>query len=133
MADTNPTAVAKRRYIIALCGCMAAYAVILIPAIWLLSHDVVAGPLRYAVALAPAVPIVFVWLTILRYWATTDELERRVMLESLGVAGAITALLAATYGFLEGAGLPHLSAWWTWTVFMASWLVGRLIVQRFYE
>lgn len=133
MNSSNPTTLAKRRYVLELVLCMLAYAVILILAIWMLRHIPLAGPLRYVVALAPVVPVVFLWLAILRYWGATDELERRVILESLGVAGAITALLAVTYGFLEGVGFPFLSAWWTWAVFMGAWLVGRIFVSRYYE
>lgn len=131
MKSTNPTAAANRSYIGEMAICMAAYIVVLVPAIWLLNRGL-EGPLKFAVALAPVVPIVFVFIAVLRYFGRTDELERRMLLESLGIAGIITALLAATYGFLENAGMPHLSAWYTWAVFMGSWLVGRIIVTRFY-
>jgi hypothetical protein len=131
MNTPNPTAAAGRRYTLEIVVCMIAYMAVLFPAIWLLNRGL-EGPAKFAVALAPVVPVIFVFVALVRYFARTDEFERRVLLESLGIAGVITALLAATYGFLEGAGLPHLSAWWTWAAFMASWLVGRLIVSRFY-
>ena len=131
MKTSNPTALANRTYIGELAICMVAYIAVLIPAIWLLNRGL-EGPLRFAVAIAPVVPIVFVFIAILRYFGRTDEFERRMLLESLGIAGMITALLAATYGFLENAGLPHLSAWYTWAAFMGAWLIGRLIVTRFY-
>jgi len=132
MKSTNPTAVANRSYIAEMAVCMVAYVAVLVPAIWLLNRGL-EGPLRVAVAIAPVVPIVFVFVAVLRYFGRTDEFERRMLLESLGIAGVITALLAATYGFLENAGLPHLSAWYTWAAFMGSWLIGRIIVARFYR
>ena len=132
MKSTNPTAVANRSYIAEMAICMVAYVAVLVPAIWLLNRGL-EGPLRVAVAIAPVVPIVFVFVAVLRYFGRTDEFERRMLLESLGIAGVITALLAATYGFLENAGLPHLSAWYTWAAFMGSWLIGRIIVARFYR
>jgi len=131
MKSSNPTAIANRRYLVEMALCMVAYIAVLVPAIWLLDRGLT-GPLRFVVAAAPVVPVVFVFLAVLRYFGRTDEFERRMLLESLGLAGVITALLAATYGFLENAGLPHLSAWFTWAAFMGSWLIGRLIVSRYY-
>jgi O-antigen/teichoic acid export membrane protein len=129
---SNPTAVANRRYVVQIVICMVAYIAVLFPAVWLLNRGL-EGPLKFVVAVAPIVPVAFVFLAVLRYFAATDEFERRVMVESLAVAGGITALLAVTYGFLQNAGLPYLSAWWTWTVFMASWLIARLLVSRHYD
>ena len=48
------------------------------------------------------------------------------------IAAAVTGLSSATYGFLELAGLPHLSAWVTWIVVMGSWAVARSVVARHY-
>ncbi|HEY8321944.1 MAG TPA: hypothetical protein VIG46_09180 [Candidatus Baltobacteraceae bacterium] len=132
MKSSNPTAVANRNYLVEMALCMGAYVAVLVPAIWLLDRGGLTGPLKFAVAAAPVVPVVFVFIALLRYFGRTDEFERRMLLESLGLAGVITALLAATYGFLENAGLPHLSAWFTWAAFMGAWLIGRLIVSRYY-
>ncbi len=132
MNAPNPTREATRRYTVEILVCMVAYLAILFPAIWALNSGIT-GPLRIVIALAPVVPVIFVFVAVLRYFAKTDEFERRVLLESLGIAGVMTALLAVTYAFLENAGLPHLSAWWTWAAFMGSWLIGRLIVSRYYN
>lgn len=132
MHATNPTALANRRYVLQLVVCMLAYVAVLVPAMWLLNHGIEGG-LKVAVAIAPAVPVAFVFLAVLRYFAATDEFQRRLMVESLAIAGGITALLAVTYGFLENAGLPYLSAWWTYTTFMAAWLIARLFVSRTYD
>ncbi len=132
MKSPNPTVAANRKYVLEIVICMVVYMAVLIPAIWLLNRGL-EGPLKFVVAIAPAVPVFFVFVAVLKYFGRTDEFERRVLLESLGIAGVITALLAATYGFLENAGLPHLSAWWTWATFMGAWLIGRLIVSRYYN
>jgi len=132
MHATNPTALANRRYVLQLVVCMLAYVAVLVPAMWLLNHGI-EGALKVAVAIAPVVPVAFVFLAVLRYFAATDEFQRRLMVESLAIAGGITALLAVTYGFLENAGLPYLSTWWTYTAFMAAWLIARLFVSRTYD
>jgi len=132
MKSSNPTAVANRRYVVEIVVCMLAYIAVLVPAMWLLNRGI-EGPLKLVVAIAPVVPVAFVFLAVLRYFAATDEFQRRLMVESLAIAGGITALLAVTYGFLQNAGLPYLSAWWTYTAFMAAWLIARLFVSRNYD
>ncbi len=132
MNPSNPTVAANRKYVLEIVISMLVYMAVLIPAIWLLNRGL-EGPLKFVVAIAPAVPVFFVFVAVLKYFGRTDEFERRVLLESLGIAGVITALLAVTYAFLENAGLPHLSAWWTWATFMGAWLIGRLIVSRYYD
>jgi hypothetical protein len=88
--------------------------------------------LRYAVALLPLIPVATLVPIFIGYYRNTDEFERRMQAESLAIAGGVTAMLSVTYGFLEMAGLPHLSAWWTWAVLMVSWAIARPIVGRFY-
>jgi hypothetical protein len=78
------------------------------------------GFVRYVLFLAPVVPVALLVPAIVRLLHDTDELERRVTTESLAIAAAVTALFAVTYGFLELAGLPHLSAWATWGVVMGE-------------
>jgi hypothetical protein len=36
-------------------------------------------------------------------------------------AGAVTAGLTFTYGFLEGAGFPKLSMFWVWGLMGGTW------------
>lgn len=133
MKQLNPTQAAGRRYLTQFFVFIAAYVAVLFAAIATVDALHPAGALRYAILLAPLVPVALLVPTILRYFVDTDEFERRVMTESLAIAAAVTALLAVTYGFLEVAGLPRPSAWLTWIVLMSAWAVARFLVGRHYQ
>jgi len=79
------------------------------------------------------IPAVFVFVSIVGYLLATDELVRRVAVDSLALAGGATALVAVTYGLLEGDGLPRPSAWWTYGVFMVSWIISSYFAWRRYR
>src|SRR5580692_9831432 len=116
----NPVKRVARRYYIEFGVSMAAYVAVIFVRHWLLH-----GPMRHAnhrwqiaIALLPVIPIIFVFAAIVRLVRGTDELYRRVCVDSLALAGGATALIAVTYGLIEGDYFPHLSAWWTYATFM---------------
>ena len=76
----------------------------------------------FAIALLPLLPSIFGFVAIVRLVLATDELQRRIIVNSLALAGGATALLAVTYGLIEGDDIPNPSAWCTYVVFMVSWL-----------
>ena len=57
----------------------------------------------------------------------TALLQRLRLLESLGIAFAITGALTFSYGFLETAGFPRLSMFTVWMVMGASWGAVNLV------
>lgn len=131
----NPVRRAFRRYLFEFGASMAAYVVVICIRHWLLF-----GPMREAgeewrtaVALLPFIPTVFVFAAVVRLLRRTDELYRRICIDSLAIAGGATALLAITYGLIESDQFPHLSAWWTYVTFMMAWLVAQFFVRRQYQ
>ena len=82
---------------------------------------------RYVVAVVPVLPAALVVYLFVRRLAQTDELQKRIQTEAFGFALAGTALLTFTYGFLEGAGLPHLN--WTFILPLIAvlWGVGTAV------
>lgn len=133
MKQLNPTSAAGRRYFIQAGMLAVAYVFVLFGAIAVVNEVHPTGIARYALLLAPVIPVGLLVPVIVRYFRDTDEFERRVMTESLAIAAAITALFSVTYGFLETAGLPHLSAWVTWAVVMISWAIARSVVASHYQ
>jgi amino acid transporter len=129
----NPTEVAAKRYKIQVAITMGAYCAILIASVDALNRFYPLGLLRYALILAPLVPVALLVPAVVRYFRESDELERRIVTEAFAIGAAVTAMLSVTYGFLENAGLPHLSAWWTWTVVMGASLAARLLLNRQYR
>src|SRR5487761_1314489 len=80
------------------------------------------APWRYVVAVVPVLPAALVVYLFVRRLARTDELQKRIQTEAFGFALGGTALLTFTYGFLEGAGMPHLN--WTFVLPLIAVLWG---------
>ena len=133
MNSENPTTVAKRRYLRDFLIVNVIYVLVLFATVTIVRHAGIEGALRYVLMLVPLVPVVLMLPILIRYLRETDEFERRLQTESLAIAAGVTALFSVTYGFLEVAGAPHLSAWWTWSIVMFSWGVARCFVGRRYE
>lgn len=131
MRVTNPTTRANRRYGIEFSVAIVLYMVVLFST--RVAFRAYHGPFETAIALAPMLPVILVFVAALRLFQGTDEFNKRLMADSLAIAGVITALLAATYGFVESDPLPRPSAWWTWTVFMVAWIVSRFVLRLRYR
>lgn len=67
---------------------------------------------RYIVALVPIAPAAMVLFLFVRRLGQLDELQKRIQTEAFGFSLGATALITFAYGFLEGAGMPHLN--WTY-------------------
>ena len=133
--SNNPVTRARRRYLIEFGISMAAYV-----AAMAVSRNLLHGSLRHAdrswqvaVALLPIIPTLLLFAAIIRFIRGVDERLRQIFIDSLAIAGGLTALLAVTCGLIEGDAFPPLSAWWTYSTFMAAWLVVSFFVRRRYQ
>ena len=133
--SVNPVTRAKRRYFVEFGVAMVAYVIVMMA-----SRTLLHGRLRdasdawqIAVAVAPIIPTLFVFIAVVRLLRRTDELYRQICVVSLAIAGGVTVLLAITYGLIQGGRFPHLSAWWTYSTFMTAWLIASFFVQRRYR
>ncbi len=115
-ASPHRSAQAGRRYAVRLTAAMSAYVVTVVAA---------------ALAL-PMVPAAFVALAVLRYTREADEMQRRIVLESLAAAFALGSLLTFGYGLLQVAGAPDVSWMYVWPVYAGSWLLFGLLARRRY-
>jgi hypothetical protein len=82
---------------------------------------------RTIVLLLPMAGFALMIRAIVRHVARIDEYQRLRMLESVGIAFAITGALTFSYGFLETAGFPRLSMFGVWIVMGASWGLVNLV------
>lgn len=123
---------AARSYVVEFLGAMVAYVVCLIVSLLLLqgNHD---APWRVPVALLPVVPAVFAVAAFVRYLGRTDELQRRIQLEGLGLSFGVTAILTFAYGFLENVGFPPISLLWVLPLMVALWGIGTGLAARRYR
>ena len=109
-----------------------AYLMILVGSVTVVSANPEAA-WRYWVAVLPVGPAaVVVWLVV-RQLGRLDEVQKRTQMQAIGLSMAATGLVTFGYGFLEGAGLPHMSATFVlplMAVFWAAGLVGLALRQR---
>jgi hypothetical protein len=79
---------------------------------------------KYWVAALPLVPAgIVIWLTV-RAMSRLDEVQKRMQMQAIGFALAATALITFGYGFLEGAGMPHLNWTFVLPLITALWGLG---------
>ena len=79
---------------------------------------------RFDVAALPVLPAgVVIWLTV-RALARLDEVQKRTQMQAVGFSIVATALLTFGYGFMEGAGLPHLNWTFVLPLMAAMWALG---------
>ena len=111
---------ANRKYRVELFSAMLAYMVMLFGSIYL-AKGMEDGLPRTLILVTPIVPLMLAIWAIARHFRRMDEFLRLRSLEGLAIAAAITAGLSLTYGFLESAGFPKLSAFWVWGVMGMAW------------
>ena len=115
-------------------ACLAAYVVLLVVSISLLSAEPrLDAAIRAAVALMPVPAAVAVILVAIREFLASDELEQRMQLVGLAVAFLGTLLVTFSWGFLEGIGFERLSGFATFGMLVAFYVAGLLAAQRRYR
>ena len=83
---------------------------------------------RYFVAALPVAPaVLLVWMFV-RALARLDEVQKRMQMQALGFSMAGTGLGTFAYGFLEGAGLPHLNGTLILPLMTLLWGVGVAVL-----
>jgi hypothetical protein len=122
---------ARRAFVIQFGSAMLAYFVVLFVSVALIQRDP-QSPWRYALAVAPVVPVFFALLGVTRLLGNLDELQRRIQLEALGFGFAATSMLTFAYGFLEDVGFPMLSYGWILPLMAMCWGLGLGLVSRRY-
>jgi len=115
-----------RAYLTELFVSITVYAVLLVGSI-LIARPMADSLLRTVLLLLPMLGFALMIRAIVRHVARIDEYLRRRLLESTGIAFAITGALTFSYGFLETAGFPRLSMFSVWMVMGASWGLVNLV------
>jgi O-antigen/teichoic acid export membrane protein len=109
---------------------MAGYAVVLVLAIAVGGLDGT-SPWRFAWALAPVVPVLFMVRAVYRHVRRVDEYQRGLLLQGFAVGFAVMCATAITLGLLEAAGLAFEgSAWVVYAAGMVSWGIASGIASR---
>ena len=123
---------ASKRYLIEFGSALTAYAGLLALSIYLLGPNP-SGWRATLVVLLPMLPAAAMCWAVVRQLRRSDELQRRMQLEALGLAFAGTALITFSYGFLELVGWPKLSMFAVWPLMAMLWIIGGVLASRRYR
>lgn len=135
MASTSSISPAARRYMRRFAPAMLAYVVVLIASIYALDQLHLTGPLLWAAAIAPSLPILAV-IAVMGLYLTeeTDEVPRAVAVQSMLWGIGISLAVATVWGFLENADLaPHLSSFLMFPLFCAAMGLSQPFIWRRYR
>jgi hypothetical protein len=83
---------------------------------------------RFLAAALPVVPAVLLVWMVVRALARLDEVQKRMQMQALGFSMAGTGLGTFAYGFLEGAGLPHLNGTLILPLMTLLWGLGVVVL-----
>ncbi|WP_115529421.1 MULTISPECIES: hypothetical protein [Xanthomonas] len=133
--DSAPPALV-RRYHTELAPPMLAYVVVMLCWRHLLA-SVDANWMRVLIALLPALLLMFVVRAVARFVHDSDEMQRRIELESIAIAAGLVSLAYMTAGFLQSAQLiavPAAAAMiWVFPVLCITYGFTKAINARRYQ
>ena len=126
-AAAGCTTPAMRRYTRRAMVMSFGYVLTLFAALGTTRHITIEGPLLWAFALLPTVPIIgLIWAIARLLIEETDEFQRMRMVRASLIASGLVLVAATLWGFLEMFGLvPHV---WLWAVF-PLWALGLGVGQ----
>jgi len=131
----NSVSPAGRRYLKRFFPLMAAYVAAIFGVTWLFAAHPPEGPLRYALAVLPALPVIgVIWAVGAYLHEETDEYVRmRLAVTSLYATGA-TLAAACVWGFLEQfETVPHVPLYYAFVFYWAAFgliQVGQKVLGR---
>ena len=124
---------AMRRYMREFFLAMGIYVVFLLTSVTLLNKYDFARGWQIVISLAPALPVVFVMIAIMRLLVDSDELQQRVNLMATTFAAVLTGLITFSYGFLENVGFPKLPTFAIFPMLFVFWGIGLSYFRWRYE
>jgi hypothetical protein len=134
MSDAVPKSLI-RRYYREMGWAMGAYVAVML--VWKRLLDLVSDTwLRVVVALLPALLVVWVMRAFVRYVRDSDEMQRRIELESGAVAGLMVSAGYMAAGFLQSADLIAVPAkvamLWVFPMLCFTYGIAKVVISRRY-
>lgn len=121
----------KRSYIIGISVTMTLYVIGLFGSIYVIK--MLAPPLwvRYALALAPSIPIGLSILVFLNYIKNLDEYMSAITLKTFVTATGLTLFFATLWGFMQNfADAPSVELWLTYPAFWFFYGISCLFIRQ---
>ncbi|MFT4248875.1 MAG: hypothetical protein QM581_12750 [Pseudomonas sp.] len=133
--DDRASSALTRRYRRELVPALLAYVAVML--VWRHVLDGLAATwLRVLVALLPALLVLWVIRAKVRYVRDSDELQRRIELESAGIAAGLVGGGYMVASFLQSAGLIDVQATsamlWVFPALCLVYAIARLLIARRY-
>jgi len=120
-----PVSQAPRRYFIEFNVAMLLYIATVVGRKFVL-HQVADPTLRDLILVSPILPVILAALAVYRFYRRMDEYHKLQLLEALAFSAAVTAVVAASWQFLEDVGFPHLQMIHAMLVMMLTWAAAAL-------
>jgi hypothetical protein len=135
MTDKPRMSPAVRRYMKRFIPSMLLYVAVLVGSLFAIKQLHPEGPLLWALAVAPALPILLVIAVMGRYLVEeTDEFLRSMAVQAMLWGIGVTLALSTVWGFLENADLvPHLSSFLIFPIFCAAMGLSQPFIWRRYR
>ncbi|WGM39152.1 hypothetical protein [Caulobacter sp. NIBR1757] len=126
---------AVRRYMKRFIPSMLLYVAVLVGSLFAIKRLHPEGPLLWALAVAPALPILVVIWVMGRYLIEeTDEFLQAMAVQAMLWGIGITLAVATVWGFLENADLvPHLSSFLMFPLFCGAMGLSQPFIWRRYR
>jgi len=115
-----PVSQAPRRYFIEFNAAMLLYIAAAVGRKFVI-HYVGDPTLKTLILISPIVPVLLTAWAVVRFYKRMDEYHRLQLLEALAVSAGVTAVVSASWSFLEDAGFPHLQMIDALMVMMLTW------------
>ena len=98
-----------------------AYVALLLPAVYLVRHELVTGFWKFPLALLPAAPLVCMFGSYSKYLSEeSDEYVRSLVVNQILAATTVSMVCAVVWGFLSDlGGAPPIATYWIAVVWMA--------------
>jgi len=129
----RPMSATARRHVRRIWPTWLIYIVVLLGSKWLLETQALTAPLEYAIAVAPACPLVAViFLVGQLMYGKEDEFQRALWAEAMLWGTAITLAATTIWGFLEIAGAAHIPLYWVFPFFTGAVLLCVAFLTRKY-
>ncbi|PCI63855.1 MAG: hypothetical protein COB37_03650 [Kordiimonadales bacterium] len=84
-------------------------------------------------AILPVLPALLALKVALVFYKSVDELQKKIMSESVIISFLLVGFGTFTYGFLEGAGFPHLPSIWILPALIGFQGLALAFVSRKYK
>lgn len=121
---------AKRRYLIGFSLSMAIYVVCVFGVSFALKRGGIEGPLLYALAVLPSLPLVYSIFVMGRYLMEMDEYQRALQMRRMLGGLAATLAVCSAWGFLEiFAKVPRLDLYLVYPMFCMFWGVSCAFIR----